>query len=338
MAKKTTVTAKKRHPPTMFREMDEHFVKLENSRRKRENKKRASRILPPKRQDLKHIFSSGRSERLKIVLEEYPGQKYDAFICKCIPVHLFFRLIEACKRISKKDFDSYSNQINGGNRGNEGSTQYLMYHWTRKSGVKPSMNEEGHNWLANQLLTEDDVAAIASFLKLVKDEYGRVTGRKMEGWMSHPGILKTVQSAHQTLHRDTRSPDTNAFILHMPLDIEGLALRLGNSTISSNSAKYIHVPLGSFLILGVHQYHAGHYGSVGSRRFHAVFQKGGFDDSRLGILESDNSELVEDNPAEMIRKLCKNNGGDIITGSRVKLYQALRPDPRMTELLEKRLI
>lgn len=63
--------------------------------------------------------------------------------------------------------------------------------------------------------------------------------------------------------------DTELYILHMPLNAEGLALRIvdGNGV-----AKFVHCPLGQALLLPADVWHAGHYGGGKSMRLHGIFR------------------------------------------------------------------
>ena len=100
------------------------------------------------------------------------------------------------------------------------------------------------------------------------------------------GLLRTNTSSHQQLHQDAEVGDTEVYILHVPLDPEGLTLRLGIETdeednLSPFSSMFVHVPFGSFILLHHTQWHAGHYGQQGSLRLHGVFHQGVFKDNRL---------------------------------------------------------
>ena len=101
-----------------------------------------------------------------------------------------------------------------------------------------------------------------------------------------PGFVETTFAAHQNLHMDREINNfktaDKSYILHVPLDYEGMQLRLGK--VDENlklKHDFIHVPFGSGILLHWTQLHAGHYGSPGNYRFHAVLSEGAWYGSKL---------------------------------------------------------
>jgi hypothetical protein len=115
----------------------------------------------------------------------------------------------------------------------------------------------------------------------------------------HGVAITTMQDAiHQRAHVDhgkafhhcNDEPQKRAYIGHMPLQTEGMVLRLENLTkkmlaclksstesdqLDHNSEAiqdhlYLHIPFGSILLIDDRTYHAGHYGTEGKHRFHFV--------------------------------------------------------------------
>ena len=93
-----------------------------------------------------------------------------------------------------------------------------------------------------------------------------------------PGFVQTTIPSHQDLHLDRTDVNFetpgHSYILHVPLDVEGMQLRLGKLDDQSRlNHGLIHIPFGSGIILHYTQLHAGHYGSPRNFRFHAVFSE-----------------------------------------------------------------
>jgi hypothetical protein len=128
----------------------------------------------------------------------------------------------------------------------------------------------------------------------------------------HGVCIETVKPSHQRGHLDHKSPyemEKRSFIGHMPLNQEGIVLRLEN--ISSemrdcllkkesnldekvdvvDDILYIHVPFGAILVIDDRTFHGGHYGNIGAKRFHFVvspkkWQDDKKEDSLWFLLES----------------------------------------------------
>jgi hypothetical protein len=114
-------------------------------------------------------------------------------------------------------------------------------------------------------------------------------------------ITTTHDAFHQRAHLDhckaydkaNDSPEKRAYIGHMPLQSEGMVLRLDNPTkkmlnclnareegdatvVLNNSSEvvedhlYLHIPFGSILLIDDRTFHGGHYGTAAKHRFHFV--------------------------------------------------------------------
>jgi hypothetical protein len=134
---------------------------------------------------------------------------------------------------------------------------------------------------------------VENFMNEVSKGLNEVTGKQLlNGALEiHGFCIETVEPAHQRGHIDhalSYEVDKRSFVGHMPLDQEGIVLRLEN--ISSGMRQcllqkeanlvdkfevvdhilYIHVPFGSILVIDDRTFHGGHYGSPGVKRFHFV--------------------------------------------------------------------
>ena len=134
---------------------------------------------------------------------------------------------------------------------------------------------------------------VTTFLADVSRGLNEVTGNaSLNGDLEIHGLcIETVKPAHQRGHIDHESSyemEKRSFVGHMPLDQEGIVLRLDN--ISSEMRQcllqkeynldekvdvvddilYIHVPFGSILVIDDRTFHGGHYGSPEVKRFHFV--------------------------------------------------------------------
>ena len=101
-----------------------------------------------------------------------------------------------------------------------------------------------------------------------------------------PGFVQTTSPTHQHLHLDTKDVNFNkaghSFILHVPLEVEGMHLRLGKFNEKSQlNHGLIHIPFGSGILLHLTQLHAGHYGNPNNFRFHAVLSDHAWNGSHL---------------------------------------------------------
>ena len=110
-----------------------------------------------------------------------------------------------------------------------------------------------------------------------------------------PGFIQTISVTHQKLHLDDKitnlDQDEEAFILHIPMDVEGMQLRMGKVHQKSDQQsaklehKLVHIPFGSGVLIPVTQLHAGHYGKENNFRFHAVISNKPWPGNKLLLLE-----------------------------------------------------
>jgi frataxin-like iron-binding protein CyaY len=138
-----------------------------------------------------------------------------------------------------------------------------------------------------------NTSEVENFLRDVSKGLNEVTGSELlNGDLEMHGLcIETVKPAHQRGHIDhalSYDVDELSFVGHMPLDQEGIVLRLEN--ISSemrdclllkeanldekvdvvDDILYIHVPFGSILVIDDRTFHGGHYCSPKVKRFHFV--------------------------------------------------------------------
>ena len=106
-----------------------------------------------------------------------------------------------------------------------------------------------------------------------------------------PGFVETTIATHQDLHVDRKINNfqnkDESYILHVPLEYEGMQLRLGkvDENFQLNHG-FIYVPFGSGIVLHWTQLHAGHYGKPGNFRMHAVLSEGAWNGSHLFELKA----------------------------------------------------
>ena len=101
----------------------------------------------------------------------------------------------------------------------------------------------------------------------------------------HPGVVLTGDAYHQELHLDDRAVLSNPqkgfpYVLHCPLDQEGLGLRvLRRDTTAKNKhtyhEEYLYAPLGEAFLVRADVFHSGHYGKANNIRLHAYIQPSG---------------------------------------------------------------
>ena len=136
---------------------------------------------------------------------------------------------------------------------------------------------------------------------------------------------------HQTSHIDHPHIDDNngkkrdAYIGHMPLNPEGLVLRLD----LRKEINFVYVPFGSMFLIPARLYHGGHYGSEGVFRFHCVLANFNWDQQADGeeverLLWSKSMASYEfSTPIDDIAKFKLRETKCAFTGRRVPYYRKL---------------
>jgi hypothetical protein len=159
--------------------------------------------------------------------------------------------------------------------------------------------EKGFTGAEKEMQVVDEfMKKIAEAVKAAKKEELNID---IEFQEMHGVAITTTQGAdHQKAHVDTEkafyvdkdAPEKRAYIGHMPLQSEGIVLRLENLTeqmlrclkapeghdapvLDHNSEVvqdhlYLHIPFGSILLIDDRTFHGGHYGTAGKHRFHFV--------------------------------------------------------------------
>jgi hypothetical protein len=98
-----------------------------------------------------------------------------------------------------------------------------------------------------------------------------------------PGVVYTetpfLQRAHTDFDEVSQEPVKKSWILHMPLQREGMLLSIWESPIASTTGdnssmdhKHAYVPFGSYIALWSDVLHFGVHGSSGNVRFHMILK------------------------------------------------------------------
>lgn len=162
--------------------------------------------------------------------------------------------------------------------GNCGAIYTMFQHWTEST-----TNDE---WKNHPLLhmgykgDETSSRAIESFGKYLIELLSRRANSYVKPQYTYcyrPGIIITLESFHQTPHRDfhitncRKDENLSIWILHLPLCREGLELNVWenmNKTDKKGSPIKVFVPFGTYLLLRGDVTHGGCFGERGNTRFH----------------------------------------------------------------------
>lgn len=168
-----------------------------------------------------------------------------------------------------------------------------------KQGI-PLLNSQNVCWLSN--LKEDIFLALRDADKQFAADH--------DDYFFCPGVVGNVGGpCFQRIHLDHEEATNKgygrhpAYVLHMPLCREGLALQLCLNATQGKGAlsrQFLFVPFGKMLLLRSNVYHSGHFGSRGNLRLHAVIAKKGkkmFTFDRLVKVDKESHcEIPEDFP------------------------------------------
>ena len=148
------------------------------------------------------------------------------------------------------------------------------------------MNGESTFFFQKDVLHEHLFEGFESFLKEslceIHDGKDYLDGKLFE--FHRTGIITTTSAMHQGLHCDDQMVYTidgfECFIYHLPLDPEGLHIRVAyieksedDGSVIELREKMIHVPFGCMVFFSPNLIHGGHYGSPGSLRMHGIISK-----------------------------------------------------------------
>ena len=163
-------------------------------------------------------------------------------------------------------------------------------YWMLNQSKGKDIRNSGH-WKDHPHTSTTNDIVLSNFMTKVASGIKDALKTNMTFLTMLPGFVKTTVPAHQDLHLDRINVDLetpgNSYILHVPLEKEGMQLRLGKFDDNFNlNHDLIHIPFGSGIVIHLKQLHAGHYGSPQNFRFHAVFSEDIWDGSRLMGLET----------------------------------------------------
>ena len=170
-------------------------------------------------------------------------------------------------------------EVIGGCSPAESKDRSLHMIFINKLGSKNEDEWKEHKFFKDNVLHEHLFEGFESYLKEslceIHDGENYVDGKLFE--FHRTGIITTTSAMHQDLHCDDPLAYTidgfDCFIYHLPLDPEGLHVRVAYLHESEDDVsvielrlKMIHVPFGCMVLFPPKLIHSGHYGSPGSLR------------------------------------------------------------------------
>jgi hypothetical protein len=192
---------------------------------------------------------------------------------------------EACNRFAKMSQDEREKHCKG---------SYYPY-YSKFTADKSYWYEDGSVNVTEKMQVVD--AFMEAIAMGVKEARKKELKKDIDFKETHAVALTTTQVAsHQRAHLDHANaydegnddPELRAYIGHMPLQSEGMVLRLENltevmlncldrgaTTFDPKSEVvedhlYLHIPFGSILLIDDRTFHGGHYGTAAKHRFHFV--------------------------------------------------------------------
>ena len=144
----------------------------------------------------------------------------------------------------------------------------------------------GDIWKDNPNASSTNNIFLNNFMMKVGFGLNKLLDKDITFLITTPGFVQTTIPTHQELHLDTQHVNFKkpgySYILHVPLEREGMHLRLGKINKKSELIHgLIHIPFGSVILLHYTQLHAGHYGNPTNFCFHAVLSDRAWDGSHL---------------------------------------------------------
>ena len=175
-------------------------------------------------------------------------------------------------------------------------------------------DDSGGNWKDNSVIKSHVKSIIDNFLlQIVKgaNELLGLTDDQHEYTTMIPGFVETVKPMNQLLHLDSKKvihdDPYHTLIIHIPLSVEGMWLRLAQIKMKDNNKKLnhgmIHIPFGSGIVLPCTQYHAGHFGSKGNFCFHAVISSSNWHGTSLEFINGTVTDEFGDQADEVMKNL-----------------------------------
>ena len=227
----------------------------------------------------------------------------------------------------------------------QGASYYMLNWQNSKPSANPTLSD--NRWENNTLMSGSGVMTLDSFGKLLTQALMKVLG-STDDFVFLPGFVSTRKAAHQELHVDSPvafqvKKGNGSYILHMPLSVEGLTLRIGNldDQVASQLEKplagyqrsgttpssihvhdfFYHVPFGQALLLPEAQWHAGHYGKEDNLRFHAVLKRGIIETASLLLLGPVLENNYPGSTVEYTLDLSKNDPVSVVDSSTTKRHK-----------------
>jgi hypothetical protein len=193
------------------------------------------------------------------------------------PRHRFLSIIPLAQEIGRRADELQSAKQRG---------VYYMAHW-KITLVEPRQWSEQLtvDWKKrneeHRVFSHPSVLQIETFGKAIL----KGLGFKSVSTSTHsfaPGVVYTENSFPQAAHIDFNETNLSAskksWILHMPLQKEGMLLSVWDTPIKdeerddNSKHHYIFVPFGSYVALRSDVLHSGVYGSSGNCRFHMILK------------------------------------------------------------------
>jgi hypothetical protein len=191
---------------------------------------------------------------------------------------------------------------------------YFMVHWKRPPpNMKSRSKKKSITWietLEGDWKEQNDVHSIFSTIAVqLIEEFGRciLLSLGFKDTKSHslfPGVVYTENSFSQAAHLDFDESilpaSQKSWILHMPLQREGMLLSVWDLPVvkgaRDEAAKhhYLHIPFGSYVALRSDVLHSGVYGSSGNSRFHMILQFVGGEKQSITDEVTDELESITD--------------------------------------------
>ena len=210
----------------------------------------------------------------------------------CVPIHLMASLITDVKPDHRfKMIINLSQEI----RRNDGVTRlnergfYYMAHWKKSMQAPFEWQEQmTDDWKKSnedhRIFSHSSVVQIETFGKAILKRLGFKTVTRSTHSFA-PGLVYTEipypQDAHLDFDESNMAAAQKSWIIHMPLQKEGMLLSVWDLPIDddqlqelSGDAKhqYMFVPFGSYIALRADVLHSGVYGSSGNSRFHMILK------------------------------------------------------------------
>ena len=233
----------------------------------RKKQKKSPHVFNPKNKDHQKLY------RMKNISEIHVSENIteygDFYMIDRMPKHVMTRLIETFKNV---DFETkYNNNcglISGCHeqkRLDKDKSSFWLLH-QKKGYDMPKINP--FDWKSSNLVTSVEKIVLEGVLQLLKNAIEDAVDQKDILTTMIPGFVTTGKAVHQGYHLDNTEinfdTENEAFIVHIPLCVEGMWLRLAKLEKNKLNETMYHIPFGRGIILPTYQLHSGHYGKEGT--------------------------------------------------------------------------